>query len=69
MLIITKKTNRLDGRTRPGSPNVRVKPEIYNRCAAISWATGRGIGEVHNLLLEYALDNCEIQTEDEQWKD
>lgn len=58
-LIINKKT--LHGEDGYKVFSVRIKNETVSRLDSVSQETNRSRNEIINLLLDFALDNCEIK--------
>ena len=59
-LIITKKVKGEDGHK---TFSVRLKDETVDRLDEIVKQSGRSRNDLINMLLEYAMDNCEIDNE------
>ena len=58
-LIINKKP--LKGEDGYKTFSIRIKDETVNNLDAISKETNRSINELINILLDYAIDNCEVK--------
>lgn len=58
-LIITSK--HLKGEDGYKVFSIRVKENIVNKIDVMASDTGRSRNEIISLLLDYALDNCEIK--------
>lgn len=58
-LIINKKP--LKGEDGYKTFSIRIKDETVNNLDAISRETNRSRNELINILLDYAIDNCEIK--------
>ena len=58
-LIINKKP--LKGEDGYKTFSIRIKDETVNNLDAISKETNRSRNELINILLDYAIDNCEIK--------
>ena len=58
-LIINKKP--LKGEDGYKTFSIRIKDETVNRLDAISKETNRSRNELINILLDYAIDNCEVK--------
>ena len=57
-LIITK---RLKGEDGHKVFSIRIKDEIVERLDDLATKTSRSRNDLINLLLDYAMDNCEIE--------
>ena len=57
-LIIKKKS--LKGEDGYKTFSIRIKDETVTRLDALSKATNRSRNELINILLDYAIDNCEV---------
>lgn len=60
-LIISKKSLRGDDGYKTFS--VRLKEETVNSLEEISKTTNRSRNEIINILLEYAIKNCEVKSD------
>lgn len=58
-LIINKKP--LKGEDGYKTFSIRIKDETVNNLDAISRETNRSRNELINILLDYAIDNCEVK--------
>ena len=58
-LIINKKP--LKGEDGYKTFSIRIKDETVNNLDAISKETNRSRNELINILLDYAIDNCEVK--------
>ena len=58
-LIINKKP--LKGKDGYKTLYIRIKHETVNNLDAISKETNRSRNELINILLDYAIDNCEVK--------
>ena len=58
-LIINKKP--LTGEDGYKTFSIRIKDETVNNLDAISKETNRSRNELINILLDYAIDNCEVK--------
>ncbi len=58
-LIINKKS--LKGEDGHKTFSIRIKDETVNRLDKLSSDTNRSRNELINLLLDYAMDNCEVK--------
>ncbi len=58
-LIINKKA--LKGEDGYKTFSIRIKDETVNNLDAISRETNRSRNELINILLDYAIDNCEVK--------
>lgn len=58
-LIINKKS--LKGEDGYKTFSVRIKDETVNGLNELSQKTNRSRNELINILLEYAIDNCEVK--------
>ena len=58
-LIINKKA--LMGEDGYKTFSIRIKDETVNNLDAISKETNRSRNELINILLDYAIDNCEVK--------
>ena len=63
ILVVTAKRAKGDDGYRIFS--VRLKEQLVNRVDDISRRTGRSRNELIGLLLDYALDHCELEREEE----
>ena len=57
-LIISKKS--LKGEDGYKTFSIRIKDETVNRLNILSEETGRSRNELINILLDYAMENCEV---------
>ena len=60
-LVISKKSFRGDDGYKTFS--VRLKDETVNSLEELSKTTNRSRNEVINILLEYAINNCEVEAD------
>lgn len=60
-LVISKKSLRGDDGYKTFS--VRIKDETVNRLDELSKTTNRSRNELINILLNYAIKNCEVEAE------
>lgn len=58
-LIIKKKT--LKGEDGYKTFSIRIKEETVCRLDELSQATNRSRNELINILIDYAIDNCEVK--------
>ena len=58
-LILNKKP--LKGEDGYKTFSIRIKDETVNNLDAISRETNRSRNELINILLDYAIDNCEVK--------
>lgn len=58
-LIINKKS--LKGEDGYKTFSIRIKDETVTKLDSISKATNRSRNELINILIDYAIDNCEIK--------
>ncbi len=58
-LIINKKS--LKGEDGYKTFSIRIKDETVARLEDLSQATNRSRNELINILLDYAIDNCEVK--------
>lgn len=58
-LIINKKS--LKGEDGYKTFSVRIKDETVNRLDSLSQTTNRSRNELINILLDYAINNCEVE--------
>ena len=58
-LIINKKN--LKGEDGYKTFSIRIKDETVDRLNTLSEATNRSRNELINLLLDFAIDNCEVK--------
>lgn len=58
-LIINKKT--LKGEDGYKTFSIRIKDETVKQLERLSQETSRSRNEIINILLDYAIDNCEVR--------
>ncbi len=58
-LIINKKP--LKGEDGYKTFSIRIKDETVNRLDSLVKETGRSRNELINILIDYAIDNCEVK--------
>ena len=58
-LIIDKKS--LKGEDGHRTFSIRIKEDTVSRLDALAKDTGRSRNELINILLDYAIDNCEVK--------
>ena len=58
-LIINKKS--LKGEDGYKTFSIRIKDETVDRLTALSKQTNRSRNELINILIDYAIDNCEVK--------
>ena len=59
-LIITKR-NRIKGEDGYKTFSIRIKDEIVANLDELSQKTNRSRNELINILLDFAVNNCEVQ--------
>jgi predicted DNA-binding protein len=62
-LVINKKS--LKGEDGYKTFSIRIKDETVDRLTALSKQTNRSRNDLINMLLDYAMDYCEIHDEDQ----
>ena len=58
-LVINKKS--LKGEDGYKTFSIRIKDETVDRLTALSKQTNRSRNELINILIDYAIDNCEVK--------
>lgn len=61
-LRITSKTPKGDDGHKVFS--IRIEDELYSAIENIAGKTGRSRNEIIGILLKYAIENCEVDTEE-----